>query len=67
MIAVLPDSCNKVDCCVVPPEMICNDENDELAGQHWTLICHSSVLNLGENSCVAGQSITDVTAKMPKK
>ena len=48
--------------------MICNDDNDELAGQGRTLICHSSVLNLGDNPYdVAGGSITDVTANMPKK
>jgi hypothetical protein len=47
--------------------MICNDDNDELAGQVWTSICCSSVMNLGDNPCVAGESNTDRTAKMPKK
>ena len=46
--------------------MICNDDNNELAGQGRTLICHSSALNFGDNPRVARGSITDVTAKMPK-
>jgi hypothetical protein len=47
--------------------MICNDDNYELAGKGRTLICHSSVLNLGDNPRVAGGSYTDGAAKMPKK
>jgi hypothetical protein len=47
--------------------MIFNDDNDELAWQDWTLICSSSVLNLGDNPHGAGGSNTDGTAKIPNK
>jgi hypothetical protein len=43
--------------------MICNDDNDELAGQGRSSICRSNVLNLGDKPRVlAGGNNTDGTA-----